>query len=85
MLKCESKMWLAISLPVFLRVVESHDVFVQTGANSVEVCYLAMNEKRLRFILRCLCFDNLRERIQSREIDTRAPIREPCAKLLENF
>ncbi|XP_030758825.1 piggyBac transposable element-derived protein 4-like [Sitophilus oryzae] len=44
--------------------------------NGLEACYLTMSEKRFRFLIRCLRFDNIQDRPARRELDKLAAIRE---------
>lgn len=44
--------------------------------NGLESCYLTMSENRFRFLLRCLRFDDVRDRGHRKELDKLAPIRE---------
>lgn len=51
-------------------------IFNNSKGSGVESCYLAMSEKRFLFLMRCMRFDDYRDRQQRREIDRLAPIRE---------
>lgn len=47
-----------------------------TSGLGVEMIYLTMSYKRFRFLMRCLRFDDIRDRAQRKEIDKLCPIRE---------
>lgn len=53
--------------------------------NGVESCYLSMSEKRFRFLLRCLRFDDIGDREVRTQTDKLAPIREVSQLLVNNF
>lgn len=53
--------------------------------SGVEACYLSMSEKRFRFLLRCLRFDDVRDRRERETIDKLAAIREISELFLSNF
>ncbi|XP_055912050.1 piggyBac transposable element-derived protein 4-like [Eupeodes corollae] len=63
----------------------THKIWDNTRGNGIEACYLAMSEKRFRFLLRSLRFDDYRTRNERREIDKLAPIRELFEIFLNNF
>nr|CAI5853098.1 unnamed protein product [Callosobruchus analis] len=58
-----------------------HKLWDNSKGNGVESCYLAFSENRFRFLLRCLRFDDIRNRLERKEIDKLAPITE----IFENF
>ncbi|XP_053956251.1 piggyBac transposable element-derived protein 4-like [Anastrepha ludens] len=62
-----------------------HKIWDNSQGNGVESCYLAMSEKRFRFLLRCLRFDDINTRQQRRAIDKLAAIRELFEVFLVNF
>lgn len=62
-----------------------HKIWDNSKGSGVEICYLAMSEKRFRFLLRCLRFDDIRNRSERRKIDKMAPIREIFERFLANF
>ncbi|XP_050315500.1 piggyBac transposable element-derived protein 4-like [Anthonomus grandis grandis] len=49
--------------------------------NSLESCYLCMSERRFRFLLKCLRFDDIRDREQRKALDKLAPVQ----KIMELF
>lgn len=51
----------------------------------LEACYLAMSEKRFRFLMRCLRFDDVSDRPTRKAIDKLAPIRQILDQCLQNF
>ena len=53
--------------------------------NGLESCYLTMSANRFRFLLRCLRFDNIRDRPVRKEIDKFAPIRDVFEIIVNNF
>lgn len=53
--------------------------------NGLESCYLTMSEKRFRFLLRCLRFDDIRDRETRKVIDKLAPVREIFETIVHNF
>lgn len=53
--------------------------------NGLESCYLTMSEKRFRFILRCLRFDDIRDRVNRQATDKFAPIRKVFELIISNF
>lgn len=55
---------------------KTKSIWDNSRGTGVEMIYLAMSEKRFRFLMRCLRFDDIRDRDQRREIDRLAPIRE---------
>ncbi|KAL4130781.1 hypothetical protein QTP88_008170 [Uroleucon formosanum] len=59
------------------------DLWDQSGFG-VEIFHVTMSLKRFRFLLRCLRFDDMGDRIQRREIDKLAPIRELFELFVEN-
>ncbi|XP_022184406.2 piggyBac transposable element-derived protein 4-like [Nilaparvata lugens] len=60
-------------------------IWDNSKGSGVECCYLAMSEKRFHFLMRCLRFDDYRDRQQRREIDRLAPIRELFELIIQNF
>ncbi|VEN40135.1 unnamed protein product [Callosobruchus maculatus] len=63
----------------------AHKIWDNSKGSGVELCYLAMSEKRFRFLLRTLRFDDIRTRSDRREVDKFAPIREIFEIFLANF
>lgn len=63
----------------------AHKIWNNTKGSGVEACYLAMSEKRFRFLLRCLRFDDIRTRNEGREIDKFTPIREVFETFVATF
>ncbi|CAH2017704.1 unnamed protein product [Acanthoscelides obtectus] len=61
------------------------NIWDNSKGSGVEACYLAMSEKRFRFLIRCLRFDDIRTRDERKEIDKLAPIRELFETFLVNF
>ncbi|KAL6419331.1 hypothetical protein ACFW04_013915 [Cataglyphis niger] len=57
----------------------------EQGGLGVNVCRLTMNVKRFKFLLRCLRFDDYRDRVLKKEIDKLAPIREIFEMFVNNF
>lgn len=62
-----------------------HKIWDNRKGSGIEMCYLAMSEKRMRFLLRCVRFDDFRDRGQRRDIDKLAPIREVFEYFLVNI
>lgn len=63
----------------------AHKIWDNSKGSGVESCYLAMSEKRLRFLIRCLRFDDVTTRKERKELDKLAPIREVFEICLANF
>ncbi|XP_055839580.1 piggyBac transposable element-derived protein 4-like [Episyrphus balteatus] len=63
----------------------THKIWDNARGSGIEACYLAMSEKRFRFLLRSLRFDDYRTRDERKEIDKLAPIRELFEICLNNF
>lgn len=61
------------------------NIWDNSRGNGLESCYLAMSEKRFRFLLRSLRFDDVTTRAERRELDKMAPIRELFEVFLANF
>lgn len=53
--------------------------------NGLESCYLTMSRNRFSFLLRCLRFDDIRDRASRREFDKFAPIRNVFEIINNNF
>jgi hypothetical protein len=55
--------------------------------NGIEACHLrvSMNYKRIRFLVRCLRFDDIEDREQRRTTDKLAPIRDLFKIVVANF
>lgn len=51
----------------------------------MESSYLAMNEKRFCFLIRCLCVVNLYERVVRKNLDKLTPIRDIFSLIVQNF
>ncbi|CAH2006447.1 unnamed protein product [Acanthoscelides obtectus] len=66
-------------------IKNAHKIWNNSKGSGIEACYLAMSEKRFRFILRCLRFDDITTRNERREIDKFAPIREVFETFLATF
>lgn len=64
---------------------KTKNMWDNSRGTGVELCYLAMSEKRFRFLMRCLRFDDIRDRHQRREIDRLAPVREVFELMVQNF
>lgn len=62
-----------------------HQLWDNSRGNGLESCYLTMSEKRFRFLLRCIRFDDVRDRSTRREIDKLAPIRELFELMVDSF
>lgn len=60
-------------------------IFDNSKGSGIELCYLAMSEKRFRFICRCLRFDDCRNRSERKKIDKLAPIRQLLDVFLDSF
>lgn len=60
-------------------------IWDNSKGSGIEACYLAMSEKRFRFLIRCLRFDDVRTRDERRKIDNLAPIRELFETFLVNY
>lgn len=63
----------------------THQMWDNSKGNGLESCYLSMSEQRFRFLLRCLRFDDVRDRHLRKEIDKLAPIREVFEIIVHNF
>eukprot|EP00102_Acyrthosiphon_pisum_P010084 XP_008178239.1 PREDICTED: piggyBac transposable element-derived protein 4-like [Acyrthosiphon pisum] len=63
----------------------AHQIWDNSRGSGVEACYLAMSEKRFRFLVRCIRFDDINNRNERREIDKLAPIREVFEYFIANF
>ncbi|XP_023213628.1 piggyBac transposable element-derived protein 4-like [Centruroides sculpturatus] len=63
----------------------AHKMWDNSKGNGLESCYLSMSEKRFRFLLRCIRFDDITDREERRKIDKLAPIREIHEMFLTNF
>lgn len=61
------------------------DELWEQGGLGVNVCRLTMNIKRFKFLLRCLRFDDYRDRALRKEIDKLAPTREIFEMFVNNF
>lgn len=64
---------------------KTKNMWDNSRGTGVEICYLAMSEKRFRFLMRCIRFDDVRDRHQRREIDRLAPIRELFELMTHSF
>lgn len=64
---------------------KTEQIWNNINGSGVESCYLAMSEKRFHFLLRCLRFDDIRDRQQRKEIDKMAPIRELFEHMVQSF
>ena len=54
----------------------SKQAWDNSKGSGVEACYLAMSHHRFLFLMRCLRFDDIRDRQTRKEIDKLAAIRE---------
>lgn len=63
----------------------THQIWDNSRGSRVEACYLAMSEKRFRFLVRCIRFDDINNRNERREIDKLSPIREVFEYFVANF
>lgn len=63
----------------------THQIWDNSRGSGVEACYLAISEKRFRFLIRCIRFDDINNRNERREIDKLAPIREVFEYFIANF
>lgn len=63
----------------------AHQLWDNSEGNGLESCYLTMTEKRFRFFLRCIRFDDIRDRNTRKETDKLAPIREIFDVMIRNF
>lgn len=63
----------------------THQIWDNSRGSGVKACYLAMSEKRFRFLVRCIRFDDINNRNERREIDKLAPIREVFEHFIVNF
>lgn len=64
---------------------KTKNIWDNSRGTGVEICYLAMSEKRFRFIMRCIRFDDIMDRHHRREIDRLAPIRELFELMIHSF
>lgn len=62
-----------------------HQLWDNSTGNGLESCYLTMSEKRFRFLVRCIRFDNIHDRAIRKEFDKLAPIREIFGMMVQNF
>lgn len=53
--------------------------------NGLESCYLTMSEKRFRFLIRSLRFDDIRDRTTRTEFDKLASIRKVFELVINNY
>ncbi|XP_050063261.1 piggyBac transposable element-derived protein 4-like [Aphis gossypii] len=62
-----------------------HQLWDNSKGNGMESCYLTMSEKRFRFLVRCLRFDDVRDRAARKQFDKLAPIRDIFTLMVDNF
>lgn len=62
-----------------------HKLWDNSRGNGLESCYLSMSEKRFRFLLRCLRFDDVRNRESRRQIDKLSAIRNIFEIIKNNY
>ncbi|XP_008178411.1 piggyBac transposable element-derived protein 4-like [Acyrthosiphon pisum] len=62
-----------------------HQLWDNSKGNGMESCYLTMSEKRFRFLVRCLRFDDVRDRVARKQFDKLAPIRDIFTMMVDNF
>lgn len=63
----------------------SSGIWDNSRGSGIECCYLSMSQRRFHFLLRCLRFDDIRDRNQRREIDRLSAIRELFELVINNF
>jgi hypothetical protein len=64
---------------------KSSNLWDNSRGTGVESCYLAMSENRFHFLMRCVRFDDIRDRAQRKKVDRLAPIREFFQLVVEKF
>lgn len=64
---------------------KTKQIWDNSFGSGVESCYLTMSEKRFHFLMRCIRFDDIRDRLQRKEIDRLASIRELFELLVQKF
>ncbi|XP_060845772.1 piggyBac transposable element-derived protein 4-like [Rhopalosiphum padi] len=62
-----------------------HQLWDNSKGNGMESCYLTMSEKRFRFLVRCLRFDDIHDRAVRKQFDKLAPIRDIFTLMVDNF
>lgn len=62
-----------------------HHLCYNSKGNGMESCYLTMSEKRFRFLVRCLRFDDVHDRAVRKQIEKLAPIRDIFTLMVDNF
>lgn len=62
-----------------------HQLWDNSKGNGLESCYLTMSEQRFRFLLRCIRFDDVRDRHVRKEVDKFSPIRELFGEMVLSF
>ncbi|KAL4126047.1 hypothetical protein QTP88_010279 [Uroleucon formosanum] len=62
-----------------------HQLWDNSKGNEMESCYLTMSEKRFRFLVRCLRFDDMHDRAVRKQFDKLAPIRDIFTLMVDNF
>lgn len=62
-----------------------HQLWDNSKGNGLESCYLTMSEQRFRFLLRCIRFDDVRDRPMRSELDKFSPIRELFERMVLSF
>lgn len=63
----------------------THQICDNSRGSGIEKCYLAMSEKRFRFLVWCIRFYDINSRNERKEIDKLAPIREVFEYFIANF
>lgn len=64
---------------------QTKNIWDNSKGTGVESCYLAMSQNRFHFLMRCLRFDDIRDRPQRRELDRLAAVREMFELVVNNF
>nr|CAI5823661.1 unnamed protein product [Callosobruchus analis] len=64
---------------------DAHQMWDNSKGSGIELCYLAMSEKRFYFLLRCLRFDNINDRSQRTKTDKMEHIRDVFQLFIGNF
>lgn len=55
-----------------------------TNGTGVEAIYITMRKHRIRFLMQCICFDDVQSRQECKALDKLAPIREIFEDFLRN-
>lgn len=62
-----------------------HKIGDNSIGSDVKSCYLGMSEKRFRFLLRCIRFEDITDQLQRKKLDKMTAIRKVLELFLTNF